>query len=242
MAVRPEDTVLEIGPGEGALTRYLAPQAARLILVELDDRAAEALRSLYPEERVSLIHADILETDLSGIGQQAGRPIRIAGNIPYNITTPILFHLLDHRAAVEDATIMMQKEVARRLVAAPRSKEYGILSVFFQQFAAPRILFDVPPSAFYPRPGVVSSVVQLHMLPVPRYPLTDEPFFREMIRSVFGTRRKMLRHSLREFLTQRGLSLPEPFQLAQRPEELTVGELAGLANNLLAATGGKGTA
>jgi 16S rRNA (adenine1518-N6/adenine1519-N6)-dimethyltransferase len=89
---------------------------------------------------------------------------------------------------------------------------------------------------------VVSSVVQLQMLPAPRYPLADEPFFREMVRSVFGTRRKMLRHSLREFLTRRGCTLPDAFQLAQRPEELTVGELAGLANSLLAATGGKGTA
>lgn len=238
---RPDDTVVEIGPGEGALTHHLAPEVRRLILVELDDRAAEVLRMQYAGERVTVLHADILATDLSAIAREAGRALRVVGNIPYNITSPILFHLLEHRAAVEDATIMMQKEVAQRLVASPRTKEYGILSVFFQLFTEPRLLFDVQPTAFYPRPGIVSSLVHLRILPVPRYPLLDELSFRAMVRSVFGTRRKMLRHSLREFLTRRGRTLPEALRLQQRPEELTVEELVRLGNDLDAAEGGGGT-
>jgi len=228
---------VEIGPGEGALTQHLAPAAGRLILVELDDRAAESLRHLYHTDRVSILHADILETDLSALRGASERPIRVVGNIPYNITTPILFHVLEHRAAVEDATIMMQKEVAQRLVATPRCKEYGILSVMFQLFTEPRLLFDVPPTAFFPRPRVVSSVVHLKMLSAPRYPLADETFFRDMVRSVFGTRRKMLRHSLREFLLRRGRPLPDGLRLEQRPEELTVRELVRLSDDLLLAVG-----
>jgi 16S rRNA (adenine1518-N6/adenine1519-N6)-dimethyltransferase len=239
---RPDDSVVEIGPGEGALTQYLAPAVRRLILVELDDRATEALRVQYAGERVTVIHADILATDLSAMAREAGRALRVVGNIPYNITSPILFHLLEHRAAVEDATIMMQKEVAQRLVASPRTKEYGILSVFFQLFTEPHLLFDVQPTAFYPRPSVVSSLVHLRMLPVPRYPLLDETLFRAMVRSVFGTRRKMLRHSLREFLARRGRALPEALRLQQRPEELTVEELVRLGNDLRAAEDGGETA
>ncbi len=235
---RPDETVVEIGPGEGALTQYLAPAVRRLILVELDDRASEALRVQYAGERVTVLHADILTTDLSAMAREAGRALRVVGNIPYNITSPILFHVLEHRTAVEDATIMMQKEVAQRLVASPRTKEYGILSVFFQLFTEPRLLFDVQPTAFYPRPSVVSSLVHLRILPVPRYPLLDETLFRAMVRSVFGTRRKMLRHSLREFLARRGRALPEALRLQQRPEELTVEELVRLGNDLRAAEGG----
>jgi 16S rRNA (adenine1518-N6/adenine1519-N6)-dimethyltransferase len=239
---RPDDTVVEIGPGEGALTQYLAPAVRRLILVELDDRAAEALRTQYVGERVTVLHADILASDLTAMAREAGRALRVVGNIPYNITSPILFHLLEHRAAVEDATIMMQKEVAQRLVASPRTKEYGILSVFFQLFTEPHLLFDVQPTAFYPRPSVVSSLVHLRILPVPRYPVLDETLFRAMVRSVFGTRRKMLRHSLREFLARRGRALPEALRLQQRPEELTVEELVRLGNDLRKAEGGGETA
>jgi 16S rRNA (adenine1518-N6/adenine1519-N6)-dimethyltransferase len=237
-SLRPDDTVIEIGPGEGALTQYLAPAVRRLILVELDDRASEVLRVQYAGERVAVLHADILATDLSAMAREAGRSLRVVGNIPYNITSPILFHVLEHRAAVEDATIMMQREVAQRLVASPRTKEYGILSVFFQLFTEPHLLFDVQPTAFYPRPSVVSSLVHLRILPAPRYPLLDETLFRAMVRSVFGTRRKMLRHSLREFLARRGRALPEALRLQERPEELTVEELVRLGNDLCAAEAG----
>jgi 16S rRNA (adenine1518-N6/adenine1519-N6)-dimethyltransferase len=227
--------LLEIGPGDGALTRHLLTATERLFLVELDDRNAELLRRHFLGTTVTVLHEDILETDLTALAREAGAPLRVVGNIPYNITSPILFHLLDHRTAVRDATIMMQREVARRLVARPSTKDYGILAVFFQLFANPQFCFDVPPTAFSPQPKVVSSVVTLALRDRPAYPLDDEAYFRRLIRAVFGTRRKMLRHSLRVFLD--GIPLPERFQLAARPEELSVGELAALANDLYAACG-----
>lgn len=233
---------MEIGPGEGALTRYLAPAVERLILVELDNRAAEVLRLTYASDRVVVHHGDILATDLSALRPESGRTLRVVGNIPYNITSPILFHVLEHRAAIHDATMMMQKEVAQRLVASPRTKEYGILSVFFQLYAEPRLMFEVPPTAFFPRPRVVSSVVHLRLLAAPRWPADDERLFRDMVRAVFGTRRKMLRHSLREFLGRRGRALPERLRLEERPEELTVAELVSLSNDLYAIGAGGVTA
>jgi len=228
----PDETVLEIGPGRGALTGHLAAAVGRLFLVELDDRAADNLRGRFPDERVTVLHQDILDTDLTAIARDSGSTLRVIGNIPYNITTPILFHVLEHRAVIEDATIMMQREVARRLVALPRTKDYGILSVFFQLYTEPRLLFDVPPTAFLPPPRVVSSVIHLGMRVEPRYRVIDQTFFKELVRAVFGTRRKMLRHSLRRFFEQRGAALPEAFRLEQRPEELAVEELVRLSNAL----------
>lgn len=228
----PNQTVLEIGPGRGALTGHLAAGVGRLITVEIDDRAAGDLRTRFRDNRVTVLHQDILDTDLTALARDAGSRLRVIGNIPYNITTPILFHVLEHRAAIEDATIMMQREVARRLVASPWTKEYGILSVFFQLYAEPRLLFDVPPTAFFPPPRVVSSVLHIRLRAEPCYPVTDEPFFREMVRAVFGKRRKMLRHSLRGFLAQQGRILPDAFRLEQRPEELGVEELVQLGNAL----------
>jgi 16S rRNA (adenine1518-N6/adenine1519-N6)-dimethyltransferase len=228
------DILIEIGPGEGALTGFLAGRVRELILVELDSRAIRILRERFDDRRLSIVHGDFLEYDLQSVVRRTGDRVRIVGNIPYNITSPILFHILDNRAAVRDATLMMQKEVARRLVARPGSKEYGIPSVFCECFAHVERLFDVSPNVFFPRPAVLSTVVRITPMAASRYPLEDEGFFREMVRSVFGKRRKTLKNSLLYFLGDISGPLPHVIDYRRRPESLSVAELADLSNHLLA--------
>ncbi len=234
-AVHPQgqDVVLEIGPGEGALTKHLAPVCDKLIVVDIDSRVIERMELMFGEQ-IEIIQGDVLETDFGKIRERrkAG-PLRIVGNIPYNITSPILFHILDNRQHIGDATLMMQREVARRLVAKPGTKDYGILAVSCQIFADVKMLFDVSPNCFFPAPKVTSTVVQLRMLGAPRFPLVDEQEFRRMVRGVFGKRRKTLRNSLAYVVDP----VPEVpgFDLSKRPEQLTVQELVALANALAGA-------
>ena len=212
--------VLEIGPGEGVLTTLLAPRVKRLIAVELDERAIPHLRAHLAGTPTEVIAGDILT---------------------YNITSPILFRILDQRQHVQDATLLMQREVARRLAAPHGNKEYGILSVFCQLYADVNVLFDVSPNVFFPRPEVTSSLVQLRILGTPRCVVKDEPFFRSMVRAVFGKRRKTLRASLRYFLPELPTS-PLPVDLQRRPEDLSIEELVSLANALApVSTGGTPT-
>lgn len=230
--LRPDDVVLEIGPGEGALTKYLVPQLSRLIVVDVDDRVIRRIEELYTENEVSILHQDFLKTDLGEIAAEGNvAAIRIVGNIPYNITSPILFHILDNRSRVTDATLMMQKEVAHRLVAKPNTKDYGILAVFSQLFSNVEVLFDVSPACFYPPPKITSSVVRMNILAAPRFEMSDEHFFRRMVRSVFGKRRKTLRNSLSYFVDEIP-SLPAELDLSRRPEDLSIQELVELGNVL----------
>ena len=224
------DTVLEIGPGEGVLTTLLAPRVKRLIAVELDERAIPHLRELLAGTPTEVIAGDFLEMDLAALAG-ADSPLRVIGNIPYNITTPILFRVLEQRQHVRDMTLMMQREVARRLAAPHGNKEYGILSVFCQLYADVSVLFDVSPKVFFPQPEVTSSLVQLRMLGTPRCVVKDDAFFRSMVRSVFGKRRKTLRASLRYFLPELP-AVPLPVDLQHRPEDLSIEELVSLANAL----------
>ena len=235
VAPRSDDVMVEIGPGEGALTKYLAPKVQKLVTVEIDQRATERLHVMFPEEELEILNEDFLEIDLAEIARRRNRSLRIVGNIPYNITTPILFHILDHRNALVDATLMVQKEVARRIVALPNTKDYGILSVFSQLLADAKLLFDVSPNAFFPKPKVTSSVVHLVMRKRPRYALDDEQFFRRMVRSIFGKRRKTLRNSLLYFVEGEKIPMPDPSRvgdLRRRPENLTIEELVQLSNFL----------
>jgi 16S rRNA (adenine1518-N6/adenine1519-N6)-dimethyltransferase len=235
-AVRPErtDVILEIGPGEGMLTKHLASRVGRLIAVEIDRRAVERLKESFAGGEVEVLHSDILDVDLVALQSRVGQQVRVVGNIPYHITSPILFHVLDHRTTVQDATLMIQKEVAVRIVARPGSKDYGILSVLCQFFADVKKLFDVSPNAFFPKPRVMSSVVRLVPLLKPRFPVVDEEFFRAMVRAVFGKRRKTLRNSLQYFVAGSDLALPPSGELQKRPEDLSVEELVGLSNAILA--------
>jgi 16S rRNA (adenine1518-N6/adenine1519-N6)-dimethyltransferase len=232
---RPSDTLLEIGPGEGALTAPLAGSAGRLVVIEVDPRAIEHLRREYAGRGVRVMHADILATDLTALAHETapdGR-LRVAGNIPYNITSPILFHLLDHRGVIRDATLMMQREVAQRLASPPGSRLYGIPSVLFGLLADIETLFDVPPGAFFPKPKVTSTVLRITPLGAPRYPVDDFEFFRRMVRGGFGQRRKTLRNSLRAFCGGEPRGVPSAIDLGARPEDLGQEEFARLANGLL---------
>jgi 16S rRNA (adenine1518-N6/adenine1519-N6)-dimethyltransferase len=231
---QPGDRILEIGPGDGALTTLLAPAAGMLLAVEIDRRAVQSLTRTITGNNIRILNADILTIDLEALTSENGArtPLRVVGNIPYNITTPIIFHLLEFRTSFRDATLMMQREVARRLASPPGTKEYGIPSVIGQLLADIHILFDVPPTAFYPKPKVTSSVLRLVPLDGTRYPVADFDFFRRMVRFVFGQRRKTLRNSLRSFLGDVPWAPPPGFDLQQRPEELDLESLVRLSNVL----------
>ena len=230
----PDQTVLEIGPGEGALTALLAGRVKRLIAVELDERLLFHLRALTEGTPAEVIIGDILKLDLAVLAQAHGQ-LRIVGNIPYNITSQIVIRILEQKEHVLDATLLMQREVARRLAAPHGNKEYGILSVFCQLYADVTLLFDVSPNVFFPRPEVTSTLVRLRMLSLPRHAVDDTAFFRSMVRAVFGKRRKTLRASLRYFLPELP-AVPLPVDLQRRPEDLSIQELVLLANALSAAS------
>jgi 16S rRNA (adenine1518-N6/adenine1519-N6)-dimethyltransferase len=232
---QPSDVMLEIGPGEGVLTKYLVPAVGKLIAVDVDDRVIERTRAAFP--RIDVVHKDVLDVDLLALAKAHDTRLRVVGNIPYNITSPILFHVLDQRSAVRDVVLMVQKEVAQRLVARPGSKEYGILAVSFQVFADVELLFDVSRNVFHPKPDVTSAVIALSMRMTPRYTLHNEEVFRSMVRSIFGKRRKMLRASLKYFCDARGYALPSTIDLTRRPESMTPDELVRMSNSLAAGSG-----
>ncbi|MDH4069134.1 MAG: 16S rRNA (adenine(1518)-N(6)/adenine(1519)-N(6))-dimethyltransferase RsmA [Ignavibacteria bacterium] len=233
-AVRPErsDVFVEIGPGQGSLTEHLEGNVRHLVAVEIDPRAVEKLSLRFTTGSVEIICQDFLQFDLKSTARNHGTTVRVLGNIPYNITSPILFHILSSRSSVKDATLMVQREVGQRIVAGPGSKEYGIPSVLSQYYASVSRLFDVPPTVFVPRPEVWSSVIQLTPYARPPFPARDEEFFRLMVRATFGQRRKMLRHSLRSFLGTQPPEVGDQFDLRRRPEDLSVGELVELSNLL----------
>ena len=227
--------VIEIGSGPGGLTRALLETAAkRVIVVERDRRAVAALDELaaaYPG-RLDIVEGDALELDPAAL---TGAPRKIVANLPYNIATALLLRWLDRIDAYESLTLMFQREVAERLVAMPRSPAYGRLSVIVQWLAEPKILFDLPPSAFVPPPKVTSSVVTLLPRAIPLAP-ADKARLERVTAAAFGQRRKMLRASLR------ALGVPaEPLLDAAgvaptaRAEELSVGEFCALARALEAA-------
>ena len=246
-AIRPApgDVFLEIGPGTGALTFPLAATGVPILAVEIDrDLASNLARQVPPN--VTIMSGDILKTDfmpvLSGLSPQAtpesaGRPaparrVRIVGNLPYYIASPILFHLLDmHRqhAFFSDATVMLQREVADRLVAQPKSKDYGVLTVMMGIRAQVARLLDLPPGAFTPPPRVRSSIVQVTFGPT-RLRIPDEALFERMVKAMFGQRRKTLSNALKSF----DATAPAVLALAgldgsRRPETLQLVEMARLA-------------
>jgi 16S rRNA (adenine1518-N6/adenine1519-N6)-dimethyltransferase len=231
------DSLLEIGPGEGALTRHLVGCCRTLTVVDVDERAVKLLRATFAEGGVEVILGDFLLTDLHLFAAAHPGRFRIVGNIPYNITSPILFHVLDNCGPVYDLTITLQREVGKRMLAEPGTREYGVLSVFCRYYAEVRACFEISRNVFYPRPDVTSIVMHLKIRKQPLYPAHDERFFREMVRSIFGKRRKTLRNSLRYFTTSRGVPLPDLPLLQRRPEELSVHELVDLSNALCAGAG-----
>ncbi len=208
--------VVEIGPGTGALTEELLRRYPSLTAIEVDDRLVALLRERFPALNVR--HQDVREVDWHTLQEEAGGRLYVIGNLPYYITSPILFDLFDASDAIERAVFMMQAEVAERLVASPGGKTYGILSVITQALAEPRLLFRVSPRVFYPVPEVWSAVVRLDMHREPLdVPLTE---FKRVVRTAFNQRRKTLRNSLKPLLRERGKTLPESLA-SQRAEALS---------------------
>jgi 16S rRNA (adenine1518-N6/adenine1519-N6)-dimethyltransferase len=241
LAPAPTDVVLEIGPGRGAVTFALAPRVQRLTVVEVDRDLAAGLRARVPEN-VTVVEGDVLRLDLVPILREleaAARPdgrLRIVGNLPYNISSPILFRLVDlvrTGVAAHDATIMLQREVADRVAARPGSGDWGPLGIAIQVRADVTRVLDLPPGAFRPPPRVQSSVVHLRFVE-PRVPLPGERVFDSLVRALFTQRRKTIQNALRPFATARGL---EPAALLasaglearRRPETFSLEELARLA-------------
>ncbi|MDQ3214146.1 MAG: 16S rRNA (adenine(1518)-N(6)/adenine(1519)-N(6))-dimethyltransferase RsmA [Acidobacteriota bacterium] len=230
---RPGDRFIEIGPGPGALTIRLAHRVDRLTAIELDHEMVALLAPRVPAN-VTLVHADFLEFDLATL--QSESPWRVAGNLPYNVSSPILFALIAAhrtRGGIVDATLMLQREVAHRLVAAPGTRDYGVLSILVQMHADVRPVLALPPGAFRPAPQVHSSVVHLRFRP-PAVAVADEAAFEAMVRTVFMQRRKMLLNALRPYAATRdsdaGVALRSAgIDGSRRPETLQLTELARLA-------------
>jgi 16S rRNA (adenine1518-N6/adenine1519-N6)-dimethyltransferase len=229
------DVVVEIGPGDGALTTLLAGRAGRLIALEVDPALAATLRARLPAAEV--LDADARSWNYAGLAAPAGGRVLIVGNLPYSVGKPILAALIAARTAIDEMTLMLQREVAERVAAAPGSKTYGSLSVFSQLHCDVRVALRVPPGAFRPPPKVDSAVLHLRVLREPRVPLRDPRRFEAVVRAAFAQRRKMLGNALGA-----GLGLPldvvrkaaaaAGVDLTRRAETLTLWEFAALATGL----------
>ena len=226
-AIRPEpgDAMVEIGPGLGAMTLPLLQYVKPLTVIELDRDLAVRLRQ---NAALHVIEADVLTVDFPALAAAAGRPLRVVGNLPYNISTPILFHLLPSAAHVVDQHFMLQKEVVSRMAAAPGSKIYGRLSVMLQWRYDIESVLDVAPEAFDPPPKVQSAIVR--MRPLPQRADVDAGLLGELVTVAFSQRRKVLRNTLGRWLDER--SFCGHFDLQRRAEEVTVSEYLSLCVDL----------
>ena len=240
--IGPEDLVIEIGPGMGVLTEAAAQRAAKVVAIEIDKNLIPILaETLADYDNVEVINGDIMKTDLTSI-VEANRPapggkVRVIGNLPYYITTPIIMKLLEDRVPADSITIMMQKEVADRIKAGPGGKDYGALTVAVGFYCTVSHVASAPKEAFVPRPKVDSTVLRLDIRPECPVELTDEKLFFETVKSGFGQRRKTLLNSLTGV---RGLAKPAVAQALEaaaidpqrRAETLSLEEFADLANQI----------
>ena len=229
--IGPGDHLVEIGPGLGSITDALVEQtgqcSGRLDLIELDRDLVPILRQRYQSATHVAIHEqDALRVDYGAL-QQGNQPLRVVGNLPYNISTPLIFHLLKHREAIQDMVFMMQEEVVDRIVADSGNRTYGRLSLMVQVACAVEKLFTVPPQAFDPPPKVMSAIVR--MQPHQVWQLEDEQLFAQLIEQAFIWRRKMFKHTLKQFVSADQL---EDFSdlLSLRPEQISLENFVRLAN------------
>lgn len=217
--LEPEDCVVEIGPGMGVLTFLMLPLVKKLIAVELDQGMAEWLREKGQGlSTLTIIRQDALDFDFAKVSRDVGRRINVVANLPYNISTPVIFRLLESREALVHLTLMLQLEVAERITASPGSKAYGPLSIFTQLYTSPKIMMRVPPEAFYPRPKVESALVRFEILERPRIAINDDGFFQKVVRASFAQRRKTLLNAL----TGSSLSLGPKDKLAAALEAIGI--------------------
>lgn len=226
IAPQPGEPMVEIGPGLAALTQPLVERLGHLHVIELDRDLAVRLRA---HGQLTVIESDVLRVDFTALAQTLNVPrLRVVGNLPYNISSPILFHLLDHVAVIQDQHFMLQKEVLDRMVAKPSTSDYGRLSVMLQwRYAMENVLF-VPPASFDPPPRVDSAVVR--MVPFAEPPTLDLRLLESMVQVAFSQRRKLLRHTLGRWLEARGFG--GHFDVQRRAEEVPVAEYVALVQSL----------
>ncbi|MFC0677190.1 16S rRNA (adenine(1518)-N(6)/adenine(1519)-N(6))-dimethyltransferase RsmA [Lysobacter korlensis] len=231
---KPGDRLVEIGPGQGAITFPLLERHGAMTVIEFDrDLIAPLTEQAKPRGELHVIHRDVLSVDFTELAGD-GPALRLVGNLPYNLSSPILFHVLDHAAVVRDMVFMLQKEVVDRMAADPGSKVYGRLSVMLQAYCTVTPLFDVPPGAFRPPPKVDSAVVRL----VPRAPqdigIDDATLFAHVVRDAFGQRRKTLRNALSRQCDSAAIEAAG-IRPDARAEQLPVADFIRLANSLTGA-------
>lgn len=224
-----DDRLVEIGPGEGALTEPLLTQVERLSVIEIDrDLIARWQTRAAERDGLEVIAGDALQIDYAALAERRGGALRLVGNLPYNISSPLLFALLNSRAPITDMHFMLQKEVVDRMVASPGSREYGRLSVAIAARAEADLLFDVGPGAFRPPPKVMSSVVRLRPR-TPDFVIDDDRLFDRVVAAAFGQRRKTLRNALKPFLDAEAIEACD-VDPRQRAEQIAAADFARLAN------------
>lgn len=238
--VTKDDCVLEIGPGIGTMTQYLAEAAGHVVAVEIDSNLIPILKeTLADYDNVTVIHADILKTDINELTQKfnGGRPIKVVANLPYYITTPIIMGLFEGQVPIDNITVMVQKEVADRMQVGPGSKDYGALSLAVQYYAEPYIVANVPPNCFMPRPNVGSAVIRLTRHKNPPVSAKDPGLMFRLIRASFNQRRKTLQNGLNNspevpYIKEQIISAIESLGLSPsvRGEALNLEQFAALAN------------
>ena len=223
---QPGQHMVEIGPGLAAMTQPLVERLGHLQVIELDRDLAARLRQ---HKQLTVHEADVLKVDITALAIALGTSsMRVVGNLPYNISTPILFHLLDHVAVIQDQHFMLQKEVVERMVAAPSTAAYGRLSVMLQWRYAMAMVLEVGPMAFEPPPRVDSAVVR--MVPHPQPTPVPLALLSELVQVAFSQRRKLLRHTLGKWLQERGVG--SDFDVQRRAEEVTVADYVRLAQQV----------
>jgi len=225
IAPQPGQALIEIGPGLGAMTNPLLARCEKLTVIELDRDLAQRLRA---RPGIAVIEADVLQVDFAALALAHGQPLRVVGNLPYNISSPILFHLLGVADRVVDQHFMLQKEVVERMAAGPGTKDYGRLSVMLQWRYDIESVLDVGPDSFDPPPRVDSAIVR--MLPLPDAPGVDPTLLSELVRVAFSQRRKLLRHTLGRWLEERAFA--GTFDVQRRAEEVPVADYLALAASL----------
>lgn len=227
--VTTEDTVVEIGPGLGTLTRFLSLYAKKVIAIELDKRLIEKLEGILSENsNVEIIQADALKFPYDTIEGN----FKVVANIPYYITTPLFFRLLEFKGKVQSMTLLMQKEVAKRIAASHGSKEYGVLSISSQFYTKPKLEFTVSRKAFLPPPKVDSAVVSFEVSQSPLYPVKDEELFFSVVKRAFSQRRKTITNSLKTFEGIKDALKEAGIDPGIRPEKVSIKDFAKLADAL----------
>lgn len=230
IAPKADDRLVEIGPGLGAITEHLVDKVAELHVVELDRDLIPRLEQKFDQRKnLTIHHHDALKFDFSQLADTS--QIRIVGNLPYNISTPLIFHLLNQRESVKDMFFMLQKEVVERICASPGTGSYGRLSVMVQYYCRADLLFLVPPGAFQPPPKVESAIVRLQPHDNLPFPVQDEQLLNHIVTAAFGQRRKTLRNSLKNFIDAEGLE-QLGIKSTERAEQLSLQQFVNICRKV----------